>query len=141
MNTVISTLPRTAAAILLAFVLSGTAVAIERPPVRPELQRGWLASRLVADMQAMGMFSGDEIAETVSLVSPLTDEQVVLLVRLYILTREMAEGDVRLVVIEPSETPIRLRRRIRPVYWELVAVSPGCETLFQIAYSSIPSPR
>ncbi len=138
MNTVISTLPRTAAAILLAFVLSGTAVAIEHPPVRPEQQRSWLASRLVADMQVMGMFSGDEITEAMNLVGSLTDEHVVLLVRLYCLMRQMAERDAWLVVVEPNETPILLRRTIRRTYWDLVAISPGCETLCQITYASIP---
>jgi hypothetical protein len=138
MNTVISILPRAAAAILLAFVLAGTALAVERPPVRPEQQRAWLASRLVADMRATGVFSGDEIAETANLVSSLTDEQVALVVRLYCLMRQMAVQDARLLAVESSETLIRLRRQIRRVYWELVAISPGCRALCEIAYASIP---
>ena len=105
---------------------------------RPEQQRSWLASRLVADMRATGMFSGNEIAETVDLVSSLTDEQAALLVRLYVLTREMAEQDVRLVVVESSETLVLLRRQIRRVYWEAVAMSPGCRMLCEVTYASIP---
>ena len=138
MNTAISTLPPAAAAILLASVLAGTAVAVERPPVRPEQQRSWLAGRLVADMRAMGVFAGDEIAETMSLVGSLTEEQVVLLVRLYILSREMAERDAWLFAVESSETLARLRRQIRLAYRELAAVSPGCRTLCEVAYASIP---
>jgi hypothetical protein len=138
MNSAIRTLPRAATAIMLALVLAGTALAVERPPVRAEQQRSWLAGRLAADMRATGMFSTSEIAEPLSLVSSLTDEQVVLLVRLYVLTREMAERDVRLVVVDSSETLVRLRRAIRRAYWELAAVSSGCRTLCEFAYASIP---
>jgi hypothetical protein len=125
-------------AILLALVLAGAALAVERPPVRPEQQRAWLAGRLAADMRATGMFSTSETAETMSLVGSLTEEQVVLLARLYCLMREMVEQDGRLLVVELSETLLRLRRAIRRAYWELAAISPRCETLCQFAYASIP---
>jgi len=131
MNTAIPTLLRAAATIMFAFVLAGTAVAVERPPVRPEQQRAWLADCLVADMRS-------EIAETVGLVGALTDEQVVLLVRLYILTREMAERDVWLYAVEPSETLVRLRRQIRRAYRELATISPGCRNLCEVAYATVP---
>ena len=61
-----------------------------------------------------------------------------LLVRLYILSREMAERDAWLFAVESSETLARLRRQIRLAYRELAAVSPGCRTLCEVAYSSIP---
>jgi hypothetical protein len=138
MNFAIPTLLRAAAAaILLASVLAGTTVAVERPPVRPEQQRAWLTDRIVADMQAMGMFSGGEIAETVNLVDSLTDEQVVLLVRLYVLMREIVEQDAQLLAVDSSETLVGLRRTIRRAYWELVAISPGCRTLCEVAYATV----
>jgi hypothetical protein len=84
------------------------------------------------------MFSTSEIAETVDLVGSLTDEQVVLLVRLYCLTREIVEQDARLLVVDSSETLVRLRRQIRRAYWELVAISPGCRTLCELVYTSVP---
>jgi hypothetical protein len=63
-------------------------------------------------MQAMGDFSTSEIAEMEDLVGSLTGEQVVLLVRLYCLMREMAEQDARVLAVESSETLARLRRAI-----------------------------
>jgi len=72
------------------------------------------------------------------LVNSLTDEQVVLLVRLYCLMREMAEQDAQLLAVEPSETLVRLRRSTRRAYWELVAIGPGCRTLCEIAYATVP---
>jgi hypothetical protein len=138
MNTAIPTAFRAAAAILIALVLAETSVAVEQPPVRPDQQRAWLAGRLAADMQATGVFSTSEIAEAVSLVSSLADEQVVLLVRLYVLMREIAEQDARLLIVDSSETLVRLRRTIRRAYWELAAVSPGCRTLCEVAYATVP---
>jgi len=138
MNAAIPTRTLLHMAILLAIGLAGTAVAVEPPPVRPEQQRSWLAGCLVADMRATGVFSGEEIAETVSLVDSLTDEQVVLFARLYSLMREIAEQDARLYTIESSETLVRLRRRIRRAYWDLVAISPRCRMLCEIAYATVP---
>ena len=111
MNTVISTLPRTAAAILLAFVLAGTALAIERPAGTARAATSLAGKSPRGGHAGHGRVFRRRDCRDHEPRQLLTDEQVALVVRLYCLMRQMAEQDAWLLVVESSETLIRLRGR------------------------------
>jgi hypothetical protein len=126
--------------------------ATERPPREPEQTRAWLVGHLVTDMEALGTFGGTEFAKVPGIVNALTDDQVSLLARFYYLTREKTEQDARLYAVQLSDTEEALARakaqvadlltqehnRIEQTYSELATVNPGCETLCQVVYASVP---
>ena len=91
-------------AILLAFGMTGTAVAMDQPPDTAPQQRAWLTSHLVTDMQSVGRFTSNDIAQMVTLVNSLTDDQVNLLARFYFLTREKTEQDAQLYAVQQTES-------------------------------------
>ena len=132
--------------------LTGTAFAIEQPPDTAPQQRAWLLSHLVTDMQSVGSFTGDDIARMVTLVNSLTDDQASLLTRFYFLTREKTEQDASLYAVQQTEGDealaqakaqvadllAQLQNQIQQTYSELANSDPGCQTLSQIAYASVP---
>ncbi len=140
------------ATVLVLVSLTGTSLAIDQPPETAPQQRAWLLSHLVTDMQSVGSFTSDDIARTVTLVNALTDDQVSLLARFYYLTREKTEQDARLYAVQLSDTEealaqakaqvadllTRQHNRIEQTYSELATVNPGCQTLCQVAYASVP---
>ena len=106
---------------------------------------------LVTDMQGVGSFTSDDIARTVTLVNSLADDQVSLLARFYYLTRAKTEQDARLYAVQLSDTGAlaqaksecadlltQQQNQIEQTYSELATVSPGCETLCQVTYASVP---
>jgi hypothetical protein len=137
---------------LVLACLTGTCLAIDQPPETAPQQRAWLLSCLVTDMQSVGSFTSDDIARTVTLVNSLTDDQVSLVARFYCLTREKTEQDARLYAVQLSDTEEALARvkaqvadlltqehnQILQTYSELATINPGCETLCQVAYGSVP---
>jgi hypothetical protein len=141
-----------AAAVLLVIGLTGTALAIEQPPATAPQQRAWLLSHLVTDMQSVGSFMSDDIARMVTLVKALTDDQASLLARFYYLTREKAEQDASLYAVQQTEGDdalaqakaevagvlAQLQSQIQQTYSEVATINPGCETLCQFAYASVP---
>ena len=148
-------LARQAAALavaLLVFLVAGTALAVDQPPETAPQQRAWLLSHLVTDMQSVGSFQNDDIARMVTLVNALTDDQVSLLARFYYLTREKAEEDARLYAVQQTgdadalaqakaqvaDLLAQLQSQIQQTYSEVATVSPGCQTLCQVAYASVP---
>jgi len=88
----------------LAFGMTGSAVAMDQPPDTAPQQRAWLLSHLVTDMQSVGTFQSNDIAQMVTLVNTLTDDQVNLLARFYFLTREKTEQDAQLYAVQQTET-------------------------------------
>ena len=140
------------ATVLVLVSLTGTSLAIDQPPETAPQQRAWLLSHLVTDMQSVGSFTSDDIARSVTLVNALTDDQVSLLARFYCLTREKTEQDARLYAVQLSDTEealaqakaqvadllTRQHNRIEQTYSELATVNPGCQTLCQVAYASVP---
>jgi hypothetical protein len=141
-----------AAFLLLFLAVGSTALAIDQPPETASQQRAWLLSHLVTDMQSVGSFTSDDIARTVTLVNSLTDDQVGLLARFYFLTREKTEQDAQLYAVQQTGTEqalaeakaqvagllAQLQNQIQQTYSELATVSPGCQTLCQVAYASVP---
>ncbi len=139
-------------AFLLGPGLIGSARAIEQPPETVSQQRAWLLSHLVTDMQSVGSFTSTDIAQMVTLVNSLTDDQASLLARFYYLTREKAGQDAQLYAEEQTETGDalaqakaqvadllkQLQNQIQQTYSELATINPGCETLCQVAYASVP---
>jgi hypothetical protein len=140
------------ATVLILACLTGTSLAIDQPPDTAPQQRAWLLSRLVTDMQRVGSFTSDDVARTVTLVNALTDDRVSLLARFYCLTREKTEQDARLYAVQLSDTEEALARakaqvadlltqehnRIEQTYSELATINPGCQTLCQVTYASVP---
>ena len=140
------------ATVLVLVSLTGMSLAIDQPPDTAPRQRAWLLSCLVTDMQGVGSFTSDDIARTVTLLNNLTDDQVSLLARFYYLTREKTEQDVRLYAVQLSDTEEALARakaqvadlltqehnRIEQTYSELATINPGCETLCEVTYASVP---
>ena len=140
------------ATVLVLACLTGTSLATDQPPETAPQQRAWLLSRLVTDMQSVGSFTSEDIARTVTLVNTLTDDQVSLLARFYYLTRSKTEEDARLYAVQLSDTEEALaqakaqvadlltqeQNRIEQTYSELATINPGCQTLCQIAYASVP---
>ena len=140
------------ATVLVLVSLTGTCLAMDQPPETAPQQRAWLLSRLVTDMQGVGSFTSDDIARMVTLVNALTDDQVSLLARFYYLTREKTEQDARLYAVQLSDTEAALaqakaqvadlltqqQNQIEQTYSELATVNPGCQTLCQVAYASVP---
>ena len=140
------------ATVLVLVSLTGTCLATDQPPETAPQQRAWLLSHLVTDMQGVGSFTSDDVARTVTLVNALTDDQVSLLARFYCLTREKTEQDARLYAVQLSDTEealaqakaqvadllTRQHNRIEQTYSELATVNPGCQTLCQVAYASVP---
>ena len=140
------------ATVLVLVSLTGTCLAIDQPPETAPQQRAWLLSCLVTDMQSVGSFTSDDIARTVTLVNALTDDQVSLLARFYYLTRAKTEQDARLYAVQLSDTEAALAQakaqvadlltrqqdQIEQTYSELATVNPGCQTLCQVAYASVP---
>jgi hypothetical protein len=139
-------------AFLLAPGLIGSARAVEQPPETASQQRAWLTSHLVTDMQSVGSFTSNDIAQMVTLINTLTDDQASLLTRFYYLTREKTEQDAQLYTAEQTDTSealaqakaqvadllTQLQNQIQQTYSELATINPGCETLCQIAYASVP---
>jgi hypothetical protein len=139
-------------AFLLAPGLIGSARAVEQPPETAPQQRAWLLSHLVTDMQSVGTFQSDDIARMVTLINTLTDDQVNLLTRFYFLTREKTEQDAQLYAVQQTEDAdalaqakaqvadllTQLHNQIQQTYSELATINPGCETLCQVAYASVP---
>jgi hypothetical protein len=88
----------------------------------------------------------------VTLVNSLSDDQVGLLARFYYLTREKTEQDAQLYATEQAESGdalaqakaqvadvlAQLQGQIQQTYSELATLNPGCETLCQVAYASVP---
>ena len=88
----------------------------------------------------------------VTLVNSLTDDQVGLLARFYYLTREKTEQDAQLYAVQQTESEdalaqakaqvadllAQLQSQIQQTYSELATINPGCETLCQVAYASVP---
>jgi hypothetical protein len=140
------------AIVLVLVSLTGTSLAIDQPPETAPQQRAWLLSCLVTDMQSVGSFTSDDIARTVTLVNTLTDEQVSLLARFYYLTRAKTEQDAHLYAVQLGDTEEALAQakaqvadlltqqhnQIEQTYSELATINPGCQTLCQIAYASVP---
>jgi hypothetical protein len=140
------------ATVLALVSLTGTCQATDQPPETAPQQRAWLLSRLVTDMQSVGSFTSDDIARTVTLVNSLTDDQVSLLARFYYLTRAKTEQDARLYAVQLNDTEEALAQakaqvadlltqqhnQIEQTYSELAAINPGCQTLCQVAYASVP---
>jgi hypothetical protein len=140
------------ATVLVVACLTGTCLATDQPPETAPQQRAWLLSHLVTDMQSVGSFTSSDVARTVTLVNTLTDDQVSLLARFYCLTRAKTEQDARLYAVQLSDTEAALAQakaqvadllthehnQIEQTYSELATVNPGCETLCQIAYASVP---
>ena len=103
-------------------------------------------------MQSVGSFKSDDIAQTVTLVNSLTDDQVSLLARFYYLTRAKTEQDAQLYAVQQTDTGealaqakaqvadllTQLHNQIEQTYSELATINPGCETLCQVAYASVP---
>ncbi len=139
-------------AFLLAPGLIGSARAVEQPPETAPQQRAWLLSHLVTDMQSVGSFSSNDIAQMVTLINTLTDDQASLLTRFYYLTREKTEQDAQLYADEQTDTSealtqakaqvadllAQLQSQIQQTYSEVATINPGCETLCQFAYASVP---
>ena len=137
---------------LVSVCLTGTCLAMDQPPETASQQRAWLLSCLVTDMQGVGSFTSDDIARMVTLVNALTDDQVSLLARFYYLTRAKTEQDARLYAVQLGDTEealaqaksqvadllTRQQDQIEQTYSELATVNPGCETLCQVAYASVP---
>jgi hypothetical protein len=137
---------------VLAPGLIGTARAVDQPPETAPQQRAWLLSHLVTDMQSVGSFTSDDIARMVTLVNTLTDDQASLLARFYFLTREKTEQDASLYAVRQTEGDgalaqakaqvaellAQLQSQIQQTYSEVATINPGCETLCQIAYASVP---
>ena len=140
------------ATVMVSVCLTGTCLAMDQPPETAPQQRAWLLSCLVTDMQSVGSFTSDDIARTVTLVNALTDDQVSLLARFYYLTRAKTEQDARLYAVQLSDTEAALaqaksqvadlltqqQNQIEQTYSELATVNPGCQTLCQVAYASVP---
>jgi hypothetical protein len=136
----------------LALGLSGTTFAIEQPPALASQQRAWLLSHLVTDMQNVGTFQSSDIARMVQLVNTLGDDQIGLLSRFYYLTREKTEQDAELFAVQQTDTSealaqakaqvadllAQLQNQINATYSELASINPGCQTLCQFAYASLP---
>ena len=143
----------TSAVVLLAFLAAGsTALAVDQPPETAPQQRAWLLSHLVTDMQSVGSFTSEDIARMATLVNSLSDDQASLLARFYYLTREKTEEDARLYTDQQTDTDealaqakaqvadllTQLQNQIEQTYSQLATTSPGCETLCQVAYASVP---
>jgi hypothetical protein len=125
---------------------------MDQPPETAPQQRAWLLSCLVTDMQSVGSFTSDDVARTVTLVNALTDDQVSLLARFYYLTREKTEQDARLYAVQLRDTEEALaqakaqvadlltqeHKQIEQTCSELATIDPGCRTLCQVAYASVP---
>jgi hypothetical protein len=140
------------AAILLLLCFTGTTLAIEQPPETAPQQRAWLLSHLVSDMQSVGSFTSSDTAQMVTLVNSLTDDQASLLARFYYLTREKTEQDAQLYAVEQTDGGdalaqakaqvadllAQLQNQIQQTYAELATINPGCATLCQVAYASVP---
>jgi hypothetical protein len=140
------------ATVLVLVSLTGTSLAIDQPPETAPQQRAWLLSCLVTDMQSVGSFTSDDIARTVTLINTLTDDQVSLLARFYYLTREKTEQDARLYAVQLGDTEEAIAQakaqvadlltqqhnQIEQTYSELATINPGCQTLCQVAYASVP---
>ena len=138
--------------VLLVLGLAGTTLAMDQPPATAPQQRAWLLSHLVTDMQSVGSFTSGDVAQMVSLVNTLSDDQVSLLARFYYLTREKTEQDAQLYAVQQTGTPdalaqaqaqvasllAQLQNQIQQTYAELAAVNLGCGTLCQVAYASVP---
>jgi hypothetical protein len=138
--------------LVIAIGLTGTALAIDQPPETASQQRAWLLSHLVTDMQSVGTFQSGDIGQMVTLVNSLTDDQISLLTRFYYLTREKTEQDAQLYAVQQTDTDealaqakaqvadllTQLQNQIEQTYSELAASDPGCQTLCQIAYASVP---
>jgi hypothetical protein len=138
--------------VLVLVSLTGTSLAIDQPPDTAPRQRAWLLSHLVTDMQSVGSFHDGDFVEVVRLVNALTDDQVSLLVRFYCLTRAKTEQDARLYAVQLSDTEEALaqakaqvadlltqqQNQIEQTYSELATIDPGCQTLCQVTYASVP---
>jgi hypothetical protein len=149
-------LTKIAVKVLVAFVLApgliGTARAVDQPPETAPQQRAWLLSHLVTDMQSVGSFTSDDIAQMITLVNTLTDDQASLLAQYYYLTREKTEQDASLYAVQQTEGDdalaqakaqvaellAQLQSQIQQTYSDVATINPGCETLCQIAYASVP---
>ncbi len=135
-------------AFLLAPGLIGSARAVEQPPETAPQQRAWLLSHLVTDMQSVRTLQSNDIAQMVTLVNSLTDDQVNLLTRFYFLTREKTEQDAQLYAVQQTDTGdalaqakaqvadllTQLQNQIQQTYSELATINHGCETLCQVQY-------
>ncbi len=143
----------TLAVVLLVFFAAGsTALAIDQPPETAPQQRAWLVSHLVTDMQNVGSFTSSDIAQMVTLVNALTDDQASLLARFYYLTREKTAEDAQLYADQQTDSGealaqakaqvadllTQLQGQIQQTYSQLATTSPACQTLCQVAYASVP---
>jgi hypothetical protein len=137
---------------LALICLTGACLAMDQPPETAPQQRAWLLSHLVTDMQSVGSFRHGDFAEVVRLANSLTDDQVSLLARYYYLTRAKTEQDAQLYTVQVNDTEEALAQakaqvadlltqqhnQIEQTYSELTTINPGCQTLCQVAYASVP---
>jgi hypothetical protein len=140
------------AAAALAIGLASSGLAIEQPPEAAPQQRAWLLSHLVTDMQSVGSFTSDDVARMVTLVNSLADDQVNLLAQFYYFTRAKTEQDAQLFATQQTEgadalaqakaqiadIAAQLQNQILGTYSDLSGINPGCQTLCQITYASLP---
>jgi hypothetical protein len=104
MNTAIRTQKTaiTAALFLLVVLISGAAFAIDEPPPQPQQLRTWLVGHLLPDMEALGTFSGSDLANVPAVVNTMTDVQVAVLAQYYYLTRSKADQDAYFCTLHQS---------------------------------------
>jgi hypothetical protein len=138
--------------VLLVLGRTGTSLAIDQPPATAAPQRAWLLSHLTTDMRGVGSFTSDDIAQAQRLINSLRDDQVSLLARFYYLTRAKTEQDAQLYAVQQTDTAetlaqekaqvadllAQLQSQIEQTYSELATINPGCETLCQVTYASVP---
>jgi hypothetical protein len=138
--------------VLLGLGLTGMTFAIEQPPATASQQRSWLVGHFASDMQSVGSFTGNDVAQMVNLVCALPDQQVGLLARFYYLTREKTEQDVQLYAIGQADTGAalaqaqaqvtdllaQLQNQIQQIHSELAPINPEYQTLCEDTYASVP---
>ena len=143
----------TTAVLLAAFLMAGTAVAIDQPPQEPDQLRAWLVGHLVTDMEALGTFDGTTLAKVPSIVNALTDDQVALLSQYYFLTRSKTQQDAYLYSLqqqgntdeqvnaakaEVADLLTTMNDQTVACYDQFAPMPEPVQYLAQICYASVP---
>ena len=142
-----------AAFLLAAFLVAGTALAVNQPPQEVNQQRAWLVGHLVTDMEALGTFDSTALTRVPGIVNSLTDDQVGLLAQYYYLTRSKAEQDGYLYALQQQGRTVEqvnaaraeiadflmaVNDQIVACYSQLLPMPQPVVYLAQICYASVP---